>query len=487
MSESPEKKVLVIGDVMLDVWLHGEMTRISPEAPSPVVLVKSQSYTPGGAANVAVGLAALGQPQPLLIGATGHDDNGMLLARLLGMCAIKLVVSKSMVTIQKMRVLSGRQQVLRLDSEMPNVTDMVDCGRVVDAFMEAVTQVPLAAIVVADYAKGVFTYPFARQVVAEAGDRGIPVFVDTKPGRQEWYRGATLLKPNFTEAEQMCEADPALIHPGMAGDAEDQATLMCRHLATTYGYRAVVITRGSQGATCYVEGQDAPFTSSLPPTEVYDVTGAGDTFMAALTDSYLRGVDFPQAVLRANTAAGVAVQHRMTHKVTRRELVAAERKRLGPRGKIMTMEELQEWLGWLRAEKKSIVMTNGCYRVLHHGHIEELRWAASRGDVLVVAVNNDRSVLELKGRTPTIPEHYRAELLAQQDCVDAVVVFDDADATNTVKAVAPNVLVKGGEYQATSVPGAEFVANRGGQVLFAPIIGDRIGKISATRLLEEPP
>jgi len=463
-------RVLVVGDAMLDGWLHGQMTRVSPEAATPVILNTSTTYTGGGAAHVAVSLSKLGC-ETFLVGIAGNDTYRGLLLDLLGREGVmaNLLPICEVSTITKFRVLSDEKQVLRIDTEDPTREYLDEHRAEVQKAIEALFQPnlpPIDAIVIADYGKGVFSAVLADWLVGIGRYAKIPVFVDTKPGHQAWFRHATVLKPNYGEAKRMCDNSVSPVFE--LGDEEDQTQTMCEWLHKQYGYGVVVITRGGKGASCY-NGTDF-FTSSVLPVEVYDVAGAGDTFMAAMVESYLRGEDLPGAVLRANTAASVAVSHHGTYAIDRWELHEATIERHGPEGKIMYLPNMLEWLDWKRSQGKRVVVTNGCYRLLHHGHLSTFAWAKHQGDVLVVAMNSDDSIEQLKGSRPAIPWADRALMIAQQPCVDAVINFDDTNVEQTIRAIKPDVLVKGAQYQEEKVPGADYVAGYGGAVRFAPMV-----------------
>ena len=482
------KRVLVIGDVMVDRWIEGSMTRISPEAPSPIIQEKTVIHQPGGAANVAANIAALGNPT-LLCGVVGKDWEADWLRQWLvdqyGM-VLNLVEHPRAPTARKTRITCGGQQIVRLDrEERLRTSGRVVTDRQVEAAVLAGVQAALqqarelniGMIVMVDYHKGALSQDIVGPVILEARALEIPVFVDTKPGRCNWYRGASLLKPNFQEACEMCEH---VVHPGLwMGHDEDQARIMARQLHLQWDLGTVVITRGVHGATGY-DGQQY-YSQAVDTKEVYDVTGAGDTFMAVLAHAAVHGQTLPEAMRQATMAATLAVQHHHTFVITQAML---DEELLRRDGKVLGVEAAVRYVERQREAGKSIVMTNGRYCYLHHGHIESLRWARQQGDFLVVAVNSDKSILALHARhgvdAKYMPEKYRVELIAQQPCVDLVVLFDDPDVEGTVHELKPDVLVKGAQYQSEAVPGADYVARRGGEVRFAPMVRG----ISATDLVE---
>ncbi len=477
------KRVLVIGDVMVDRWIEGSMTRISPEAPSPIIQEKTVIHQPGGAANVAANIAALGNPT-LLCGVVGKDWEADWLRQWLvdqyGMM-LNLVEHPSAPTTRKTRITCGGQQIVRLDRE-ERVTDyQVEAAVLagVQAALQQAHELNIGMIVMIDYRKGALSEDIVQPVILAACALGIPIFVDTKPGHCDWYRGASLLKPNFQEAHEMCEG---VVHPGLwMGHNEDQARIMARQLHLQWDLGTVVITRGAHGATGY-DGQQF-YNQSVDTKEVYDVTGAGDTFMAVLVHAAVHGQNLPEAMRQAAMAATLAVQHHRTFVITQ---AAMDEELLRRDGKVLGVEDAARYIERQRTAERSIVMTNGRYRYLHHGHIESFRWAKQQGDFLVVAVNSDKSLQELHAQRPlgdderAMPEQYRAELIAQQPCVDLVVLFDDSSVESTVRELKPDILVKGAQYQSGNVPGADYVARRGGEVRFAPMVRG----VSATNLTE---
>lgn len=476
------KRLLVIGDVMVDRWVEGPMTRISPEAASPIVLEQTVTHQPGGAANVAANIAALGNPV-LLCGVVGSDWEGNWLGEHLANdygIVVNLVQHPQAPTICKARITCSGQQVMRVDREKPRDVYEQCEEKVRDAIRAAMYEsnaLNLGAVVVADYKKGALSQGIIATVLMAAGAAGIPVLVDTKPDNLCWYRGASLLKPNFAEAKQMCLS---LVHPGMImGDDVDMAMIMSRYLRQQWDLGAVVITRGGGGATAY-DGQ-RHYNQETESQEVYDVTGAGDTFMAMLADSVVHGRSLPESLRLSTMAATLAVRHHRTFVVTR---AALDDEVLRQNGKVMPVVDAIRYVERRREAGQTIVLTNGKFRFLHHGHVETFRWAKRQGDFLIVAVNSDKSLAALRapGAAPpnAMPEAYRAELIAQQDCVDMVVLFDDASAERVVRELKPDVLVKGAEYQSQIIPGADFVARQGGEVRFSPMIEG----VSATKLAD---
>jgi D-beta-D-heptose 7-phosphate kinase/D-beta-D-heptose 1-phosphate adenosyltransferase len=469
------KAVLVIGDVMLDRCKEGTMTRISPEAPSPVVKVESLSSSLGGAGNVAANLAALGR-KVYLLGDKGSSAtwDAKILTDLCDQAGITHNLrSSTNPTVVKERVTVGGTQVLRLDTEEVNT---LDDGT--DYYVSAVESLltehtGVGAIVYADYCKGVVRGKLVTTVTRLATKLNIPIYLDTKPAHASTYPKVDVFKPNLKEALEMLGPAEALhLATDIKHNGAGNVALHCARKLKQYGAEGIVIvTAGAAGAACaYGNGEDESFLSSVTPQECFDPTGCGDTFMAAFVDSQMRDYDLPSAVLRANTAGAKAASMHGTTVLTRNELEDAVLARLGDSGKCMTMRRTLEYLERKRADGKNIVFTNGTFRYLHHGHMATMRYAKAQGDILVVGINSDASIEQLKPGQTYVPEAERAAMLSHFPFVDVIVIFDDPDVTDTIKAIKPLFLVKGAEYREKHVPGADFVAKYGGEVRFAPMI-----------------
>lgn len=467
--------VLVIGDVMLDETIHGDMRRIAQEAPVPVVRQMRTEAAPGGAANVAATLAALGR-RCMLLGVVGEDFYGQQLAQMLPrdyFVTSLLLKRPRAVTVVKTRIVCGGHPVLRVDTEAqaPGLSDADTDRRLLEAAAAAFAEeTPPGLLVLSDYAKGTLSAGTAGQLLTLARRQGVATIVDCRPDHVTWYAGATLLKPNLAEALEMLADDT---HPALYAESAspvDKALTAGRKLRERHGFAHVVITAGAHGAV--YSGADSEFAASVTQQAVFDVQGAGDTFLAALADSVLAGDAMPRALLRANTAAGVAVSQPGTYVVSRSALDAAVRKRLGPAGKLLTPLEAMGVIRQLRDSNRRSVLANGCFRTLHHGHMTMLQWARQQGDALIVAMNSDASIRRLKGDVRIVPQAARAELLAALEYVDYVVVFDDISVERLIRELRPDVLVKGAQYQGQNVPGADFVAACGGAVKFAPMVPD---------------
>jgi D-beta-D-heptose 7-phosphate kinase / D-beta-D-heptose 1-phosphate adenosyltransferase len=443
------RRILVAGDVMLDRYWFGPTLRISPEAPVPVVRVETSEERPGGAANVAVNLASLGVSTTLL-GATGADEPGERLTALLverGV-ACRFTNAPDLRTITKLRVLSRNQQLLRLDVEAP---PRAEAGAGVrDLYAAALPGHDI--VVLSDYAKGALEH--APTLIAEARGAGIAVLVDPKGTAFERYRGATALTPNLGEFE------------AVVGHCADDATLVERGAALrdALDLEFLLVTRSERGMTLIPRG-GAALHLPAEAREVYDVTGAGDTVIAVLAAGLAAGAPAAEAAAVANLAAGLVVRKLGVAHVTRAELQRALHQRgIGGRG-VLTREQARDLVREARANGERVVMTNGCFDILHAGHVAYLEEAKQLGDRLLVAVNDDASVRGLKGDgRPVNPLQDRMAVLTGLAAVDWVVPFGEDTPADLIADLLPDVLVKGGDYRAEEIAGAPAVLANGGDV-----------------------
>ena len=433
---------------MLDQYLFGATSRISPEAPVPVVHVQQTDDRPGGAANVAVNLASLGV-KTRLIGAVGNDAAASTLETLLQAQGIDCDFARvsDRPTITKTRVQSRGQQLIRLDQE--NAAELMDSA-LADALGEAAAGA--GAVVLSDYGKGALTD--VRRMIDLCREAQVPVLVDPKGRDFAKYRGATLLTPNQGEFETVagpCSSDAELVARGWQ---------MVEELELT----ALLVTRSEKGMMLLETGNE-PLFLSTQAREVYDVTGAGDTVIATLAGALASGQSFAAASALANIAAGLVVRKIGVATVTPGEIqVALHQRGQGGRG-LVSRDELLVHVGEARARKERIVMTNGCFDILHAGHVAYLEEAKSLGDRLIVAVNDDDSVRRLKGESrPINALEDRMLVLAGLAAVDWVVPFTEDTPAALITAVLPDVLVKGGDYQPEQIAGGKEVLEHGGEV-----------------------
>ncbi len=460
--------VMVVGDVMLDRHVHGHVRRISPEAPVPVVGFVREDCTPGGAGNVAATLAGLGC-RVTLAGLVGADPEEAQLRAALhsrGVQRLALLQGAGLTTISKTRILSDtRQQLLRLDRDGDRAAFAAVAGELLERILPGIDE--HAAVVLADYEKGAVTAAAARAVIGRCRQRGIPCVVDPKKPDFTAYARATVVTPNLLEAER------AAGRP-LAGD--EAIARAADQLRTELALDALLITRGPDGMTLAHAGG----TTHIPAQvrDVADVTGAGDTVVAVLAACLGSGWDLADACRLANRAAGIAVSHPGTYVVHADELAMAW-KGLSP--KILQRPAARQRLSEARRRGRTIVFTNGCFDILHAGHLACLEGSKRLGDLLVVGLNSDASVRGLKGDSrPVITEENRASLLAGLACVDVVVLFDEPTPAALIEELEPDVLVKGGDYTPDQIAGAEFVRRRGGRVVVLPLVPG----LSTTAILE---
>ena len=453
--------IWVVGDLMIDEYVSGAVERISPEAPVPVVRAQGSEHRLGGAANVARQIATLGA-RVSVAGICGEDAAAEQLLRL---CAGAGIDTRAVLrlpgrhTTRKLRVVSHSQQLLRLDWE-----DVQPCTAEVSA--QLLTQLaasdPPDAIILSDYAKGVLTPETMAGIRRARG--AVPLVVDPKHRDFARYRGATTVTPNLHELEVAagCSLDVA----DLAGIAAAARTLMA-----SAGLESMVVTLGNHGMLV-VPAAGAETAVPAMRHDVYDVTGAGDTAIAVLTLALAARAPLMQAAQLANAAAGVSVTQVGAVAVSAasiRDALAAH-----PDGKLLSRHELAARAATWRTEGKRIVVTNGCFDLLHAGHLALLSQAAKQGDVLVLAINSDASVRRLKGpERPLVPQAERAALLAALTFVDAVTIFEEDTPLQVLEAVRPHVLVKGGDYQPSEVVGRELVEAAGGRVVIVPLTPER--------------
>ncbi|WP_394202765.1 bifunctional D-glycero-beta-D-manno-heptose-7-phosphate kinase/D-glycero-beta-D-manno-heptose 1-phosphate adenylyltransferase HldE [Shewanella waksmanii] len=443
-------KVLVVGDVMLDRYWTGPTGRISPEAPVPVVRINQNEDRPGGAANVALNIATLGG-QVSLAGIVGNDENAQALTTGIQALGVEpkwhTVADKP--TITKLRVMSRNQQLIRLDFEESYTS--VDSQALLDNAVAALPNVDV--VILSDYAKGALIDPL--DFIAQAKAQGVKVLVDPKGSDFSKYRGATLLTPNLSEFELV------------AGPVTSEADLVekAHKLLKDFDLEALLVTRSEKGMTL-ITAQETELHIPTVAREVHDVTGAGDTVISALATALAAGSDLPEACAIANTAAGIVVAKLGTSTVSRIELVEALSQSHGEMGfGVVTEDQLAYALEQARLRGERVVMTNGCFDILHAGHVSYLQEAQAQGDRLIVAVNDDDSVRRLKGDgRPVNPVDRRMAVLAGLASVDWVVPFSEDTPQRVIARLLPDLLVKGGDYKIEEIAGGKEVIAAGGVV-----------------------
>jgi D-beta-D-heptose 7-phosphate kinase/D-beta-D-heptose 1-phosphate adenosyltransferase len=440
-------RVLVVGDVMLDRYWYGQTLRISPEAPVPVVKVQDIEERPGGAGNVALNLTALGA-KTTLFAITGADTAAESLDNLLTSAGVECYLQKlsNLPTITKLRIISQHQQLIRLDFEK---------GFHVDANQELLNKFTarvkdFAVVILSDYAKG--TLENVKELIATANKANVPIFVDPKKNDFSCYRGATIITPNFKEFQ------------AVVGECHSEAEIAekAENLLKLYDLQALLITRGAQGMTLCCRGKKTQHFS-VHAQEVFDVTGAGDTVIATLAAAVACGLDFAQAVQLSNVTAGITVSKLGAASVNIHELNRATT--LNHLNNIMDEEQLRLAIMDARTKGERIVFTNGCFDILHAGHVHYLEQAKSLGNRLVVAVNDDLSVKRLKGNGRPINDiNKRMAVLAGLNSVDWVVPFSEDTPARLIENLLPDVLVKGGDWKPTEIVGSDTVLKNGGEV-----------------------
>lgn len=445
-------KVLVVGDIILDQYIYGETNRISPEAPVPVLRVENTEERAGGAANVAINVSSLGVTVKLL-GITGQDDSSERLEKILSKQGVDchFIHCEKFSTITKKRVLSRHQQLIRLDYEKEKGS--FDTSELVEQYLDLIESVDV--VVLSDYAKG--SLERIQTLIKYANEKNVMVLVDPKSSDFSIYKSASVITPNLKEFETVvgeCKSNDDLI-------------VKAGHLLKELELKALLVTRGEKGMTL-IQNDQEPVHLKAETHEVYDVTGAGDTVIAVLATALACEYEFDKATALANTAAGLVVEKLGSATVSVDELnntSSKEHHSYVP----MEREEAQEVINQAKRNGEQIVMTNGCFDILHIGHINYLIKARSLGNRLIVAVNNDDSVKRLKGESRPINSLCnRMAVLAALACVDWVVPFHEDTPEQLIELFKPDILVKGGDYTEEQIAGAKFVRKSGGDVIVLP-------------------
>lgn len=465
LSDLEGQIVLCIGDLMLDEFVYGDVSRISPEAPTPVIAVKRSERMIGGAGNVARNLVSLGA-RCVFVGVVGDDDAGGALTEAFSgypLIEFHLVIDPARQTTRKVRFVSEHHSthLLRADWEMPVPIDAGSEDALIGHVIKALPRV--GAVVLSDYAKGTLTPRVVRAVIDAANQVGAPVVVDPKGRDYGIYRGATLITPN---RQELADASHR------AADSDEQIAAAAAELGDALGTKAVLVTRSEDGMT--LVGGGVPVHVPAYPVRVRDVSGAGDTVVAVLAAMLALNADFESAMRAANAAAAVVVGKRGTATLS----VAELRSRILPAASLAPEEKIVfDWalldehlMQWRRAGLR-VGFTNGCFDLLHPGHIRLLAGARAACDRLVVGLNGDASVTRLKGAgRPVQPVAARAEVLAALEAVDLVVVFDQDTPEQLIARVKPSVLVKGGDYTREQVVGRDLVEALGGEVILINLV-----------------
>ncbi len=466
---------LVIGDVMLDRYLIGSVGRISPEAPVPIVLLDSQNERAGGAANVAANLALLGITTHL-IGCVGDDLEAKSLAKLIAKIGIKnqCFTSKNRPTIAKTRVVSGHQQMMRLDQESSAIFTAEE-NAALQANIHAALEASPKIVILSDYAKGLLSLDICQSIINTCKTKNIPVLVDPKGSDYSKYEGATALTPNKKETAEACNAninDVDLIAKAIA-------------LKDCIKLQFLAVTRGEEGITL-IDNDQIKNTHHLAASakQVFDVSGAGDTVIATLAAGLMHGLTPLEALTVANLAAGVVVGKVGTVPITQADLIEALQAEKGgvQAHKICDLAQILTKVATWKQQKQKIVFTNGCFDLLHAGHVTYLEAAKKRGDKLILGLNTDISVSAIKGPTrPMVHENDRARVLAALESVDAVILFDEDTPLNLINAIKPNIIAKGSDYSASQVVGGLEVQSWGGEIALIDLVEGR----STSKLIQK--
>ncbi len=459
-------KVLVIGDIMLDRYIHGDVERISPEAPVPVLRHARRYERAGGAANVAMNLAGLGC-QAILSGFWGNDAEQAELAAILSRANIDTVgvVTSSLPTISKTRIVGRTQQLLRLDIESRDTPPAAEASDLQQRATDLVAKVH--AVILSDYAKGALTAALCEAVIRAARSANIPILADPKTPDFSKYNGATTVCPNLGELSAAT---------GIPAHRIDDLLAAGQALVPEHDFKFLTVTMSEKGISVLrpaAAGNTGIYHSPARAREVFDVSGAGDTVIATLAASLAAGLQIETAVELANLAAGIVVSKVGTVPIARNELVGAltPSSNITAGEKILDLERIKLRVAEWRASGETIVFTNGCFDLLHVGHITLLEDCRRFGSKLVLGLNADASVCRLKGPTrPIVSERERARVMAALAAVDAVVLFEEDTPLELIRALKPNVLVKGGDYTIETVVGHEDVLANGGRVEIIPTV-----------------
>jgi D-beta-D-heptose 7-phosphate kinase/D-beta-D-heptose 1-phosphate adenosyltransferase len=459
-------KVLVVGDLMLDRYWYGATSRISPEAPVPVVHVNKNEERAGGACNVALNIATLGA-QCTVMGLCGDDEAASILENLLENVGVnpQFVRMSENATVTKLRVMSRSQQLMRLDFEDGFIGQ--DLSKLEEEFEAQIQNYNI--VVCSDYGKG--TLRSVKRLIEMCNEKNIPVLVDPKGSDFEKYTGASLVTPNLSEFEAVvgsCESEDVLVEKA-------------NELSKQFNIEALLVTRSEHGMSLMQQGYD-PVHIPTHAREVFDVTGAGDTVISTLAAALGAGVTLERAMVLANLAAGVVVGKSGTASVSLSELEnAIEQNSSSTEHGILDEAELFSVLDRCRARGETIIMTNGCFDILHAGHVTYLEQASALGDRLLVAVNIDETVRRLKGEDrPVNKVEHRMRMLAALRCVDWVVAFTEDEPTRLICEVSPDILVKGGDNVVDEIPGGDCVREAGGQVMVLAYVDG----VSTTKIID---
>jgi len=460
-------KILVVGDFMLDVYVFGDALRISPEAPVPVLKVTNTEYRCGGAGSVAADLAALGAV-PYCVGVIADDRSGKILKDKLTETQADitgLFTTTDRPTISKQRLIGlaqhrHPQQLMRIDEERTDPLADETSSAVLQAFKDRLPQADIVCL--QDYNKGLLNPSLCQQMIQLATQANKKVLVDPSlTSDYSKYTGATLITPNRKETSTAV---------GFEIKSASDAARAAKQLRQNLKLKTVVITLDKDGA--YLETETESQIIPTRPRSVYDVSGAGDMVLATLAVALAANCDYKTAVQLSNITGGIEVEKFGTATVTIEEIINELVSQISDKsGKVRTVDSLLEELTWHRKRKEAIVFTNGCFDVIHRGHVEFLKFCKSQGNIVVLGLNSDSSVKTIKGpERPINNQDDRAAVMAALEMVDYVTFFDEPDPLNLIKKVKPDILVKGQDWQDKGVVGRQFVESYGGKVVLAPLV-----------------
>ena len=475
-----ETAVLVIGDIILDQYIEGQTTRISPEAPIPVVKVESDRYVLGGAANVANNLSTLGA-KTYLLGVIGHDTEGKAVKKILKEKKVngnKLVLDKRPTTL-KTRILCNQQQMIRLDREISTPVNLETQNKIIQSIQKCFKEVNFKAVIISDYAKGCITPSVLKSIFSLAKAAKIPVVVDPKNSNFAVYKGASYIKPNLAETAV------AIKKNNINGGNEREVEAAGAELLKISGAQGILISRNKYGMSLVQKKSSFHVTTKV--TEVSDVSGAGDTVLSVFTLGIAAGLSPEFSTELSNVAAGIVVQKHGTATVTPEEIFKSlDISHNQTAQRAMERNELKHFLLMEKALGNKVVFTNGCFDLLHVGHVKLLEEAKKQGNILVVAINSDKSVQKLKGKgRPLINEEDRARILLSLSSVDYVVVFGEETPLNLIKLLKPDILVKGGDYTHNQIVGWKVVESYGGKVVIIDLVKGKSTTKTLGQILEK--
>lgn len=475
-------QIFVAGDLILDQYLSGKVSRISPEAPVPVLLETAQRSVLGGAANVAANIASFGA-DVILAGRIGDDPDGEHLTRLCeakGIDHTAIVKNNHQPTTRKLRVLAGYQQIVRIDAETNERIDQGAEDDIITSFDQFIAKGGPRALVISDYGKGVCTPRLLSELIGRANAAKVPVITDPKSADLSRYRGTTFIKPNLSEGREILKRkDPGAWHQDL--DSEIQAIV--KVVANECAARHVVLSLSEKGVVASNAGKQELIRYRSEVLQVADVSGAGDTMIAFLAMAAASGLPVTRGVQLANVAAGSVCGKLGTATLSRAEFMDAFQDREGATRpeKIITREEARQIAANYREAGKSVVFTNGCFDLLHAGHVSLLQGARALGDVMFLGLNSDASIKRLKGpERPIQNEQDRATVMAGLGCINYIVLFEEDTPLQLIDAIRPDIIVKGGDYRPDQVVGADIVTKHGGRVVIVPLLEGR----STTRIIE---